>query len=514
MEFGGKKVKIAAAVLFCLIAGFGGFSLWLGHRDRLDQLGEENVQKLSAVVESTVDVFGRLAEMAFEDTARQPEIREILSIAVKERSPWERDFYRRMIYRHLESGFDRLAYYQVHLMNFILPDGTVFLRMHAPALYGDNVLAYSRLQGVALRTRSPARGFQFGKTVGAFYYSFPLFFGSDFLGSVEYGLSLTVFAEELQRHFPGHYTLLLRRDSLRTLAPEAFPRQYTESPYGEDIFEDLQFLKGLSVEKGLDPETLAALRERLASVLRSKFRRFSEGEAACIFLRQGRKIYSVSLLPVKDAGGGLLGYLEAINEAPAAKEVWKMSLHYAALLGLLLLSVGGLLVQVVRSHSRLVEKAVFDSLTGALKKSEFAAVSRLETARARRYRLPLSVAMLDLDDFKSVNDTYGHTAGDAALKGLGQAILDSIRKADCFFRWGGDEFFLVLPNTGREGARKLGEKLIKLAGQIDVGNIRGLSISVGIAHLEEDDPDLRPVLIRADEALYRAKRKGKNCVSD
>jgi diguanylate cyclase (GGDEF)-like protein len=122
--------------------------------------------------------------------------------------------------------------------------------------------------------------------------------------------------------------------------------------------------------------------------------------------------------------------------------------------------------------------------------------------------------MLDLDDFKSVNDTYGHTAGDAALKGLGQAILDSIRKADCFFRWGGDEFFLVLPNTGREGARKLGEKLIKLAGQIDVGNIRGLSISVGIAHLEEDDPDLRPVLIRADEALYRAKRKGKNCVSD
>ncbi|NMC35195.1 MAG: GGDEF domain-containing protein [Veillonellaceae bacterium] len=76
--------------------------------------------------------------------------------------------------------------------------------------------------------------------------------------------------------------------------------------------------------------------------------------------------------------------------------------------------------------------------------------------------------MLDLDDFKSVNDTYGHTAGDAVLKGLGQAILDSIRKADCFFRWGGDKFFLVLQNTPREGAGK----------------------------------------------LYRARRMGKNCVSD
>jgi diguanylate cyclase (GGDEF)-like protein len=122
--------------------------------------------------------------------------------------------------------------------------------------------------------------------------------------------------------------------------------------------------------------------------------------------------------------------------------------------------------------------------------------------------------MFDLDGFKSVNDEYGHLKGDEVLKALGQSILNSIRKADCFFRWGGDEFLLVLPNTGKEGARKLAEKLRKLASQLEVEPIQGITLSLGIAQLEEGDPDLGIVLKRADEALYRAKKQGKNRVSE
>jgi diguanylate cyclase (GGDEF)-like protein len=207
------------------------------------------------------------------------------------------------------------------------------------------------------------------------------------------------------------------------------------------------------------------------------------------------------------------GYLLAVNRNTAADEIRELFLSFGFLMTLFFLAAAPLLHQTLRYHDRLVEEAMYDSLTGALKKGEFNAISKREVARSRRYGLPLSVVMLDLDAFKSVNDTYGHLAGDAALAAVGKSVRESIRVADCFFRWGGDEFLLVLPNTGPDGALKVAEKIRGLVKDLSPEGIRGLSVSLGIALLDDGDPDLGPALKRADEALYRAKGKGKNQVS-
>ncbi len=509
-----RKVRVLVVSLFLLGFAFSCFVLFLNYRGRMERLGSESLERLSSAVEATLDVYGRMVEMVFDGTARQPEVRVLYHRAQQTADPLERAFWRGCIRNRLEPAFDRLSFYNIRLLNLVLPDGTIFLRMHSPDLYGDNVLSYSSLQRTALERRAPERGFQVGRTAGSFRFSFPLFLGSEFLGSAEYGLSSSALLEQLQKQFPGHYLLLLRSEALRSLERGEFSRRYTLSRYAKGFYEEVRAQEGQVSPKGLDPEILERLREEAERPLGKTLSSLTRGEPFSLFVHIGPQSYVFSFLPIKDPSGDFLGYIAGINRNPAAEELLKTYLHFAFLL-LLFFAVAALLLhQTLRSHSKLVDDAMFDSLTGALKKAEFDALAKNEANRAKRYRFPLSVILFDLDGFKSVNDLHGHLVGDSVLKTLAQVIRGSIRGTDSFFRWGGDEFLLVLPHTEKEGARKLAEKLRRLAGQIEAGPVKGVSLSLGIAELEEDDTDLGTVLKRADEALYRAKEKGKNQVSD
>ena len=131
---------------------------------------------------------------------------------------------------------------------------------------------------------------------------------------------------------------------------------------------------------------------------------------------------------------------------------------------------------------------------------------------ARRQQQPLSVLMLDIDHFKNINDSHGHATGDEVLRAVTHAVKDCLRNIDQVFRFGGEEFLVVLSNTGRESAALVGERLrsaaLRLAYPVK-GRPVELTVSLGCSTLlpgESSDSMLR----RADTALYAAKRKGRN----
>jgi len=115
--------------------------------------------------------------------------------------------------------------------------------------------------------------------------------------------------------------------------------------------------------------------------------------------------------------------------------------------------------EVRQVNERLREWAIRDGLTGLYNHRHFQELLRTEMARARRYGQPLACLMLDLDHFKDVNDTYGHPFGDRVLKRLAATLTDVAREVDIIARYGGEEFVVVLPNTDREGARRLAERV-------------------------------------------------------
>ncbi|MHB8767211.1 MAG: GGDEF domain-containing protein [Deferrisomatales bacterium] len=160
------------------------------------------------------------------------------------------------------------------------------------------------------------------------------------------------------------------------------------------------------------------------------------------------------------------------------------------------------------------EQSLRDPLTGLWNRRAYDGRMGEEVARARRYGVPLSVALWDLDHFKRVNDAHGHQAGDLALQCLSGRLVGMLRSSDFVARLGGEEFAAVLPNTDLHRARVAGEKIrASVAGgpvELPSGPLQ-ITVSVGLATFEPgDQPD--DLLRRADEALYRAKARGRNRV--
>ena len=155
-----------------------------------------------------------------------------------------------------------------------------------------------------------------------------------------------------------------------------------------------------------------------------------------------------------------------------------------------------------------------DQLTGSLNRRGLDDVLEREMARADRRASPLCIAMLDLDDFKKINDKYGHTAGDEALIHLVRVIKETLRSMDVIARFGGEEFLIVLPDTQMEEAIQTITRLQReLTKQIFMHNHTRLlmTFSAGVA-LRAEKEDQQSMIKRVDAALYAAKRAGKNRV--
>ncbi|MCX6078264.1 MAG: sensor domain-containing diguanylate cyclase [Chloroflexi bacterium] len=168
-----------------------------------------------------------------------------------------------------------------------------------------------------------------------------------------------------------------------------------------------------------------------------------------------------------------------------------------------------------RLEEQLQLKATTDELTGIYNRHHFMESATQELNRALRHNHPLTVAMIDLDHFKQINDRYGHVAGDQALIVFSQIIQKEIRNIDVFARYGGDEFVLLFPETNAEQARDVIERvrLALTAQPIElVGKMLSLTLSSGIASLTYENETLDALLSHADQVLYRAKEAGRNRV--
>ena len=161
-----------------------------------------------------------------------------------------------------------------------------------------------------------------------------------------------------------------------------------------------------------------------------------------------------------------------------------------------------------------VEKAYNDPLTGLNNRAAFNNALEQEIELANRHKNDLSIMMIDLDKFKEINDTYGHIAGDTVLKKFSRSMTECMRRSDIIFRYGGEEFIILLRNTNIIGASLLAQRVRKATESI-AHPCEGLPItittSIGVATMQADDTE-ETLLERADSALYQAKAKGRNRV--
>jgi diguanylate cyclase (GGDEF)-like protein len=174
-------------------------------------------------------------------------------------------------------------------------------------------------------------------------------------------------------------------------------------------------------------------------------------------------------------------------------------------------------VQLTHRSFLLTERITKDALTGVLQRAHLMDLLEAEIHVANRYTRPIAMVMLDIDNFKDWNDTYGHQVGDVLLRDVARAIQDCSREGDLVGRYGGDEFIIVLPGQSMEQAQAFAERVrerVERLGETmtDVLYQLKLSVSLGVAAAATRSVEPGALLFRADHALYRAKERGRNRV--
>jgi diguanylate cyclase (GGDEF)-like protein len=226
------------------------------------------------------------------------------------------------------------------------------------------------------------------------------------------------------------------------------------------------------------------------------------------FVQEGEGSQLRSALAVPLASDGVeLGYLVAYSRTPgdALGETTLRQLEELA-------GRAGPAIDNARRFREARQLADMDALTGLHNRRYFHETLSREVARAARYNRELALMVLDLDDFKSINDRIGHLAGDGVLAEAAERLRDVVRSADVACRVGGDEFAIILPESKVADAEGLYRRLRETMAKRPVGQAARLEISAGVAELRKDD-DAVTFFERADEALYGAKRSGKAMLS-
>lgn len=182
-----------------------------------------------------------------------------------------------------------------------------------------------------------------------------------------------------------------------------------------------------------------------------------------------------------------------------------------------LASFAAMAIDNAQLHARTRLMAITDALTGLYNRRYFQEMFSRELNRAIRYGKPLSLIMLDVDDFKKFNDTYGHPHGDKVLGVMGDILVEALRGTDFAFRYGGEEFIVLLPETDFPSALHVAERLRESVEQKSAAELKGIAphgvtASVGVVSYPRDGETRDDLLKGVDELLYRAKEHGKNRV--
>jgi len=389
------------------------------------------------------------------------------------------------------------------------PDRVNLLRVHQPDRHDDVINRFTTLE--AARTRATSYGMELGP-LGTFtlrlvtpWYEDE---GGRLLGYVELGVELDdiLRAEQIFSGVP--LFPLIFKPQLKREDWEAGMRMLGREP-------DWVRFPDVVLSTQASAPMPAELAHRLAGGV--------PAAAAVVEVTQARAVYRAVFLALTDASGRDVGRLVAlIDVSPAlAASRWGMPFGVALaviiaglLIGLFHWLVGRLGRQLERDEEELKRLAVRDGLTGLCNHLEFYARLADELERGRRFKRPVSLLLLDVDHFKRVNDTHGHQAGDAVLKGLGELLCRQVRTVDSVCRYGGEEITVILPETDLDAAADMAERLRAaieaLPFDVNAGAPLHITASFGVASWPLHADNAQTLVAAADAAMYAAKRSGRN----
>jgi diguanylate cyclase (GGDEF)-like protein len=414
-------------------------------------------------------------------------------------------------------------HYDTRQLHFQFGDNaTSFLRVHATDRFGDNLEGVRHTIFHALKRQRPTEGFECGRIICGIRGVTPVFRNAyhsenaGFIGVLEAGTSFRTLLELLEKPSQAKFAVLL---SMSHLSDTYFPDRL------EKLGKENPPIGGNIVEATLHPEVRELLlNPQIAQLVeQSGTRWFKVGERHLAFTAFPLRDYLGQQDAQRAQVGTVLAWMDVEQDVAQLKRDLSINIAYALIAFLLIETMlffalrratFSLERMIAKQTATLRDMAAHDELTGLYNRHYLDEFLQKEYASATRHGRTFTIAIMDLDHFKLINDNHGHLVGDHVLVDAAGLIKNRLRTSDLAFRFGGEEFLLVFPDTGMEEARLICEDLRQQMGGRGLGGLETgkITASFGIAQMEAAGESLDTLLARADGALYAAKDRGRNRV--
>lgn len=481
---------------------------WLSKAQNEDYIESQDTLMLQSQ-NIVLDTYEKFSNYVFETIVSDKDVLSIMTEA-KSASIVDQNVLRERLYLKLEKVYEISKKYDFGEIHFHLPDGTSFLRMNSPSKYGDLLNNFRYSVKVANSEFKYVSGFEEGRVFNGYRFVYPLFNKEQHVGSVEISVSVASVMKAFNKNFPTRDTsFILRKDLVENTLFEEDQARYSDSLINDNYVVDQEILRAIepNITYGdlyLDVDFINALKHSLEPYL-DKRQSFS------FSIFYDRKAYLIQYFAQYNIEGIMVGYLFSIGEDSnfitmrnaLSTQLFVTSVSYFIIIFILVI--------FETNRVKINDLALKDSLTKTYNRYSFFELAQHELFRSERNNSKTSFAMLDIDYFKTVNDTYGHGIGDDVLVELTRVVLQTIREGDIFGRYGGEEFILMMPETDLSNARIAAERIRMSIESHSFERVDKLTISVGISErLAGESVDSS--IDRADLALYDAKQTGRNRV--
>ena len=400
----------------------------------------------------------------------------------------------------------------LYIMHFHTKDSRSFLRLHKPEKFGDDLSGFRYILNNVNTLKTKQIGMEVGR-YGIYYRTaLPVFnLEGKHIGSFEFGIDVNYIFRLFNETYGFESILLLHKDIFNTIYKD-------DTDLNSRKFSDEYYLVTPPSNKYNLDSSLKMFELLKPSILNSEYSLVEYDDTSNLIFRV------TTLRSILDQEIGEILFIKNLN---FFTDKVKTIRNITIALGLTLLLLSFYFLRKIfkgftttlyayqdkieiknRTLNRLIN---IDHLTKINNRKSIETILRKEFNRAKRYDHPLSLIMIDIDDFKKINDTYGHNAGDKVLKDFAKIVSSTIRESDYLGRWGGEEFILVATETTIDDAMLLAEKIRKQVSEFSFLSSEKVRCSIGIAQLEDQkDSDL--FVNHADLAMYEAKNHGKDKV--
>jgi diguanylate cyclase (GGDEF)-like protein len=462
--------------------------------------------------QSIIDItntYENFAGFIFYSDISTPEITEILHRASN--SPDENlDEIRDELFNILLPLYNVSTAYNFSQIHFLLDDGISFLRFHNPSAYGDSLVDIRESVNIVLNERRLVTGFEEGRFLSGYRYVYPIFHDTQYVGSVELSVSASSIIRELYKSMNQvDIGMILDVESLSSVrvedlniyhVPTFLSNQYMIEKENLEIVN----LSSKSLKLINDQAFNDVLLERINGNLLGK-------SSFGVYLKYLGKNYIVHFDELRNIAGNHVGYIGLVRlDDRIMMFAQERSQLVLIVTGITMLMIS-IFYLVMKKEEAINKYAMTDALTGIYNRGTFIDFSRKLLARQRREHSPVSLAMIDIDNFKDANDQFGHRVGDKVLGEIANVILECIRDSDVIARYGGDELILLLPDTEIDVAECVLERIRFIVESTLFTKIKKITVSIGV-HQVAPHESLDDAIMKADVALYKAKSSGRNQV--